>query len=372
MPKSKPEMGRRIRLFSPVFVYTDSTNAQSLNVREIALRLDPRVFEVTFYYKTTIPDARLMNMPHIRLKKLPSRLGSLVLAYEMIWGKYDILFYLVPGSRDLAIYWQLHRMGRRKKIVTSVEGSAEQLNAIKPSSRAKRLELIRRSHFKFGITDYISESMSSVFGLDMPVLPIGVDLRRFHSSINRSNHDLPIKVLFVGSIQPRKQPHLLLELAKEMKSESVEFHIIGKPADDEYYSRLLQCKEKDQLNNVLFHGSVPNETIQSWMEKCDMLILPSRLEGMPKVTMEAAATGLPCIILDDYHTPSVVDGVTGFQVKTFDEMQTRLRQLVADPELRRRMGKAATTHIQQFDWDRVALQWSKMFQTVFAGKHKES
>ena len=97
------------------------------------------------------------------------------------------------------------------------------------------------------------------------------------------------------------------------------------------------------------------------MRDSDIFILPSRVEGMPKVTLEAAATGLPCIVFSDYKTPSVVDGMTGFQVETFEQMLNRLQLLIQDEDLRRRMGAAATSYAKQFDWDHIAAQWEATF-----------
>jgi glycosyltransferase involved in cell wall biosynthesis len=44
------------------------------------------------------------------------------------------------------------------------------------------------------------------------------------------------------------------------------------------------------------------------MRESDILLVPSRLEGIPRVTLEAAAAGLPAVVFDDYQTPSVLLG----------------------------------------------------------------
>jgi len=104
------------------------------------------------------------------------------------------------------------------------------------------------------------------------------------------------------------------------------------------------------------------------MRASDIFLLPSRLEGIPKVTLEAAATGLPTIVFRDYETPSVVDGVTGFQVKTTEEMMQALDKLISDSSLRRRMGQAARKHVESFSWDRVSRQWQKAYLEIAASR----
>ena len=100
------------------------------------------------------------------------------------------------------------------------------------------------------------------------------------------------------------------------------------------------------------------------MRQSDIFLLPSRLEGIPKVTLEAAATGLPCIVFRDYQTPSVIDGVTGFQVETTEEMMQALATLISDRALRKQMGEAARKHMTNFDWNVVARQWQKAYLEI--------
>jgi glycosyltransferase involved in cell wall biosynthesis len=100
------------------------------------------------------------------------------------------------------------------------------------------------------------------------------------------------------------------------------------------------------------------------MQTSDIFLLPSRLEGIPKVTLEAAATGLPCIVFRDYETPSVVDNVTGFQVGSLTEMMDALGKLIEDRSLRERMGTAARLHMEKFDWDVISRQWQNAYLEI--------
>jgi glycosyltransferase involved in cell wall biosynthesis len=104
------------------------------------------------------------------------------------------------------------------------------------------------------------------------------------------------------------------------------------------------------------------------MRNSDIFLLPSRLEGIPKVTLEASATGLPCIVFRDYETPSVVDGITGFQVATLEDMMRALGKLIEDRSLRQRMGAAAREHMEKFDWNVVSRQWQSAYLEIAAAQ----
>jgi glycosyltransferase involved in cell wall biosynthesis len=351
-----------IRILFNVLADEQNVNAQSLNARDIALRLDPERFESTMFVLRK-PDPRLLSSRSIHLIHLPPRLGSLVVAAQLIWGQHDILFY-PPYNYLITWYNALVWMGKRKKVIATAEGTAEQLQAVDSPLRERLLHRVKEADACYAISPHIAQTMFVKFDLKMGVVPIGVDTTLF-SPLNRSVDTAPTKVLYVGSIQPRKQIELLLDLAKVIKQEIAEFHIIGDvigtPA---YCDSLLRRKAEENLEHVHFHGKLPQLEVGEWMHRCDIFILPSRLEGTPKVIFEAAASGLPCIVFHDYHTPAVVNGVTGFEVKSFEEMLKCLRQLIQNKDLRLRMGSAAVRHTSQFEWKIIAKRWEQVFVDV--------
>src|ERR1700752_4939445 len=79
-------------LFMLGVIDTTNTNAQSLNAREIVLRLDPERFESTLWYEYE-PDPRLVGRAGIRLLKLPSRGKTWRILREMLSG-YDVIAYM--------------------------------------------------------------------------------------------------------------------------------------------------------------------------------------------------------------------------------------------------------------------------------------
>ena len=314
------------------------------------------------------PDARLRNKYHIHFVILPRRLGSLVIAMEMLWGQQDVIFYPSANNRASRIFWMLKLIGKKKKVLVNIEASLDAIHSMAESEIRRYLRNVYCADYCFSITPFISESVRDKYGIKSRTIPVGVNLDIF-KKVDRISHELPVKVLFVGSIQPLKQTHLILELAKILRKEPVEFHIIGPVIrQPSYRHNLLMEKERENLENVVFHDAMIQENIFKWMEISDIFILPSRAEGFGKVTLEAAATGMPCIVFNDYHTTAVIDNVTGFQVETFDEMTDRLKLLISDRDLRIKMGEAAAEYAKKFDWDIIAKQWEEVFEEVMSSR----
>ena len=84
--------------------------------------------------------------------------------------------------------------------------------------------------------------------------------------------------------------------------------------------------------------------------------------------MEAAASGLPVIARNNYQPETVVDGETGYLVRSDDDLFARLRELLAHPEQRRKLGEAGRKHSLLFDWDRITRHWEEIFLNLMSQK----
>ncbi len=343
-----------IKILFNVSADADNYNAQSLNAREIALRLDPACFESTLFFERS-PDARIVRAG-IRTVKLPRRRKTIRILREML-GRYDFIVYidLSPASY---IYLHLPRSLRRSsKSVLCIEGTRGNLDGVSSAVRAYADYVVLHADLRTAISDFVAQDATDFCGIKPDlIMPVGVDTRVFSPPVVRKRRVATI--LFAGHLIERKGAHLVYEAAKRLPQ--AKFRLIGGARDD-FGRRLLIDHEQAKLSNVSIEKPMPQAQLAEAMRDSDIFILPSRIEGMPKVTLEAAATGLPCIVFSDYKTPSVIDGMTGFQVETFEQMLDRLGLLIQDTDLRCRMSAAAINYAQQFDWDHIAARWEDTF-----------
>ncbi len=348
----------KVRILFLPGVDADNTNAQSLNVREIALRLDPERLQSTLWYEQE-PDPRLRNRDGIRLLQLPARGKTLRIAGELLAG-YDIIAYM---DYSPAIYLFLHlprAVRRRTRAVFHAEGPQAEIVNLSRALQFLYQGVFPRCDVYTGITEFVARDIYSSARREATyILPVGVDTSRFTPPSQRGK-SVPT-VLFAGTLVERKGPQYVIDAAALFRDAN--FRLVG--AGRQGFEAVLQEKiTRLGLNNVTLEGPKTQSQLLEIMRTSDIFILPSRLEGIPKVTLEAAATGLPCIVFRDYETPSVVDGVTGFQVATPDEMMRRLGQLISDRPLREQMGIAARKHVLQFNWDLVSRLWQNAYLEI--------
>lgn len=87
----------------------------------------------------------------------------------------------------------------------------------------------------------------------------------------------------------------------------------------------------------------PNPETLEIVKRAAMMATPSRTEGLPRVIIEAMAAGIPVVASDVGGIPTLVrEGENGYVIPIGDHhaLAARLRQLLSDEPLRRRMGDA--------------------------------
>jgi glycosyltransferase involved in cell wall biosynthesis len=151
----------------------------------------------------------------------------------------------------------------------------------------------------------------------------------------------PLRILFVGRLcRPKGVFELLDAFHRAALPEGSLLRFAGDGPERQELEASVAGRPRAPA--VEFVGAVP--LITPHLEWCDVLVLPSRSEGIPRVIMEAFAAGVPVIGTDIAGVRQLVEqGVTGTLVPVADApaLAAALERLAADPEGARRMSVAA-------------------------------
>jgi glycosyltransferase involved in cell wall biosynthesis len=113
---------------------------------------------------------------------------------------------------------------------------------------------------------------------------------------------------------------------------------------------------------VLMPGVV--RKLHAVLQRCDVFVLPSRFEGQPLVLMEAMLCGLPVVSFDCPSGPASIirPGVDGLLVGpiTATALAAELSRMMACPDMRRAMGRAAPEVRSRFDVQRICARWERL------------
>ena len=143
-------------------------------------------------------------------------------------------------------------------------------------------------------------------------------------------------LLHVGRFMPQKNHDFILEFvhALKMRGEKVKLLLLGNGALLDQMKK--KCKSMDLQSDVLFLGW--RLDVPSIMQFCDLMILPSRYEGLPTVAIECQATGTPMLLADCITRQSdmgiglltfLPNDKTELWVKAFNERKGKIDHKVA-------------------------------------------
>jgi len=126
------------------------------------------------------------------------------------------------------------------------------------------------------------------------------------------------------------------------------------------------------LDNVVFAGLIPRERIPEMLSAMDVLVHTSLREGLARVLPQALAMGKPCVSFDLDGAPEVViPEKTGYLVKAGDSrgLAEAIARLLADPELRRRMGENGRRHVDPaFRAETMAEEIAKVYRQLLSAR----
>jgi glycosyltransferase involved in cell wall biosynthesis len=345
-----------IRILVDSFADAGLLNAQMGNAREIVSRLDAQHFHVTMF-TLGVADPRIIARANTRLVQLPQRRQTVRIISEFFWGKHSLLFYMKasPASR-----WYQTARKKWKDVRTTIgtiESQSDLRNEATITSASVRLweQTVLQCDYLYSNSRCVQSSLQHEYGLPSEVIPTGVDTQFFSPAWQRPVNNRTV-VLFVGSLRPFKQPQLLLTAAARFPE--ADFHIAG---DGPMAAELAARVERENLRNVSLLGRCHAEELRTEYRRADVFLFPSAWEGSPKVILEAAACGLPVIARNSYAPESVLHGITGYQAASDEELFHCLEALIANSDLRKKLGQAGRAHSLNFDWGKIAHRWEQTF-----------
>jgi len=177
------------------------------------------------------------------------------------------------------------------------------------------------------------------------------------------------RAVVLSRLVPHKQIEDALDAVAVLRTRIPELHldVIG---GGWWQDRLVRRAEQLSIADaVTFHGHVDDVTKHAVVQRCWVHLLPSAKEGWGLAVIEAAQHGVPTIGYRSSGglTDSVVDGVTGVLVDSYDEMVDRFEQLLTDRVLRDELGAKAAARSREFSWPQSASAMRTVLESVHAG-----
>jgi glycosyltransferase involved in cell wall biosynthesis len=294
---------------------------------------------------------------------LPPFLASMGLSLIRLARQHDIIHAHWSVCGAMAVLTQ--SMHRRPVIIT-LRGS--------DVHRAKKFGAFSLLHRKAiqgsRLTVGVSQTMAAEFRRQYPgmadkirFVPNGVDEVFYTQSFGRNRLSLsPFKLLFIGSLIPRKGLDVLLKALARIKAQCTWTLTVAGDGPEKDYLRSLATDLKID-KNIRFLGSVPYAKIPKLMRDHHLLILPSYQEGRPNVVLEAMAAALPVLATDIEGTRELIQDGWLVPPGDVDKLSEELAALLEGKRDLAAAGLAGRQWMQEqgLTWNNTAKLYSQLY-----------
>lgn len=314
-------------------------------------------------YLRTRPEAWFSELPeNFRVKVIPFPLfwTQLRVSWEMLFYPVDVLF--IPASALPLIH--------PKKSVVTIHDLAWlyfpetftrfNRNFLKWSTRFA----VARASGIIAVSEATKKDLLKEYKVEprkVAVVHHGYEAERTAYSVERleGRQKLPEKfVLFLSTLQPRKNLERLIDAFAELKKENPELPhklvVAGRPGWK--YGGILE-KINAHKDAAVYLNHVSDDDRLSIMSKADLLVLPSLYEGFGMQILEAFAAGVPVAASNVSSLPEVAgEAAAYFDPLRTDEIKNAIKSVLLDRSFSDRLKEAGRRRLEHFSWEKCARE----------------
>jgi glycosyltransferase involved in cell wall biosynthesis len=349
-------MAKKIKVFCAAYI--NKTNAQNLSILSMAKAIDKEKFEI---YTCTIFNGDL-PIPKIEGVKLfhcfyPFKISG-ILAF--IWGIWhcDIAYFPRAEFSDWGIFL-VKLFGKKsfKTVRNKLDDAALEGPVSIYTSRRKMIRAYTKHNRVYSTTSHMRDYNFHRFGIktEPQTLFVTSDTTEFYQPGKQVTHLQ--NIIFIGNDMKRKGMPDYLYVAGQFPL--LTFHVVGKATDS-------QRKELERCPNVKYHGILPQPKMKELFKIVDLHIFPSRSEGLGKVTIETASSGIPTITYADYGPDEwIKHGEEGFVVKEKEEIAAIVGDLIENPAMLQQLSRNAYNLAARFDIGLLTRIYEKIMEDLY-------
>jgi len=176
-------------------------------------------------------------------------------------------------------------------------------------------------------------------------------------------------ILFVGTIEPRKNLRLLVEAFEQLlrtTSRAPKLVIAGGHGwlmDD--FTSFIRQKRLD--NRVCLTGYLQDEDLCGLYSTCSAFVYPSLYEGFGLPPLEAMACGAPVITS---RIPSLMETVGDaarlVDPNSVDEVAQAMAEMLSDEQMRGYYAAAGKVQVKKFSWEQTAMKTLEVYHQLLS------
>ena len=172
-----------------------------------------------------------------------------------------------------------------------------------------------------------------------------------------------IDILYAGELNKHKGVHILISAFKELESENIKLHILGKGKDEDEFKKIAGLDKR-----IIFHGFKTGEELMNFYKKANVAVVPSLCyDNSPMVIYESFMNGTPVIgsiiggipeLVEDEH-----NGIL-FEAGDVSELKEILEYLIKNPSELRKLEDGAFESVKKYKMDEHVKKLEEIYEAA--------
>ncbi|MCU0552342.1 MAG: glycosyltransferase family 4 protein [Leptolyngbya sp. Prado105] len=317
-------------------------------------------------FRDTVNGVRVISIPSLNLRGLDALSCSLLGTLSTIAGfqeqPYDIIHFHALGP---SLFSGLPRFNTKSRVIVTCHG-LDWARAKWGRTSRWVLRQGERNALKFAddmiaVSEDLQDYFQATYQREthyIPNAPASYVVSDPSFQFGQSLGLQPQKYfVFLGRLVPEKRPDLLLEAFSQLDQQGWKLAIVGGDSDSQGYAELL--KKQYASEQVVFTGELVGAKLAEIVRGGGLLVLPSDVEGMPLVLLEAMNENVPVLASDiDVHQKLLANG-RGllFEVGQLEACQQQLSWAIEHSKSLSLMAEAAQHYVRTvYNWDDIVQQ----------------
>ncbi|MEO8373232.1 MAG: glycosyltransferase family 1 protein, partial [Candidatus Solibacter sp.] len=168
-------------------------------------------------------------------------------------------------------------------------------------------------------------------------------------------------VLFIGTIEPRKNVNLLLDVWESLPVTARDHYdlVVAGPIGWASGATI------ERLRDIRYLGYIPEPDLAPLTAAAEVFVYPSLYEGFGFPVVQAMAAGAPVITSNVSSLPEVAgDAALLVDPRSQSELRAAILRLLSSPDLRNALSAAGRARANQFRWEQCAAKSLKFFHRI--------
>ena len=341
---------------------------------QVDLYARPSYLKQSWFSVYTYRGVRVICLPSLNWRGFDAFLSSALSALVATFLNYDVVHFHALGP---ALFSWLPRLASSAKVVVTCQGlDWQRAKWGKLSSKIiywGEKTAVKQVHALVVVSQDLQNYFARTYGLQSVYIPNGP------GEFSKSDPDFryvrslglaPDRyLLFLGRLVPEKRPDLLIKAFQKLQAQGWKLVFTGGISDTEKYSDYLQQLAADNPN-IMFTGELQGSWLAEVVRGAGLFVLPSDLEGLPLVMLEAMKEAIPVLASDIPPHVQLISPDKGylFAAGDCDSCVEALNIALQQPEVRAAMAKKAQRQVlAKYNWQKITEENLNVYRRLVSG-----